>query len=76
MAKHLGFSAAEEIDKLRETIAQHEIDYTALEVAHAALERSIAQARELLTTLDWNDWSERVDAWLAANPSQEAERTA
>ena len=27
----------------------------------------LEQARELLTTLEWNDWSDKVDAWLAAN---------
>lgn len=36
-----------------------------------ALRATVAEARELLTTLDWNDWDKRVDDWLAANASQE-----
>lgn len=40
-----------EADALLATVAQHA----------AQLE----QAHELLTTLDWNDWDDRVDAWLA-----------
>lgn len=32
--------------------------------------RQLEEARRLLTELDWNDWDERVDAWLAANAPQ------
>lgn len=41
--------------------------------------RQLEAARKLLTDLDWNDWDERVDAWLAANapaPQAEQEQTA
>lgn len=36
--------------------------------------RQIEAARELLTTLDWNDWSDKVDAWLAANAPTQIEK--
>ncbi len=32
-----------------------------------ALQAAVNEARELLTTLDWNDWSDKVDDWLAAH---------
>lgn len=35
--------------------------------------RQLEEARQLLTTLEWNDWDDRVDAWLAANPAPEGE---
>jgi hypothetical protein len=38
----------------------------------SALEAAVEQARELLTTLDWNDWNDKADAWLAAHPAPEA----
>jgi hypothetical protein len=38
----------------------------------AALEAAVQTARELLTTLEWNDWDDRVDAWLAAHPAPDA----
>jgi hypothetical protein len=38
----------------------------------SALEAAVEQARELLTTLDWNDWSDKVDEWLAAHHATEA----
>jgi hypothetical protein len=35
----------------------------------AALEQAVSEARELLTSLEWNDYDQRVVAWLAAHPA-------
>jgi len=43
-----------------------------------ALREQVRTARELLTTLEWNDWSAQVDAWIAANATKqtpESDRT-
>lgn len=60
----------------REAEIKHNYETAALNQAArmTALEASVEQARELLTTLDWNDWDDRVDAWLAAHPAPQAEQ--
>lgn len=49
-------------------------DVIKLRATVAEQARQLAEAHKLLLWLewtDWNKWSDRVDAWLAANPAPE-----
>lgn len=48
-------------------LSRHELDRLRAELAQ--LRAAVNEARELLTTLEWNDWNDSVDAWLAAHPA-------
>ena len=54
--------------------AAAERDELARKVSEQAAQ--LEQARILLTALEWNDWDERVDAWLAANAPSATEAQA
>ena len=41
----------------------------------AELEQAVNEARELLTSLEWNDWDKRIDVWLDTHPAPAAQQT-